>query len=39
MKCEASEEEPFSFEGPEIYKCEGMFLSKFANGLVTDMVL
>merc|ERR1719239_2067178 len=23
MKCEPDKEDPFSFEGPEIYKCEG----------------
>ena len=23
MKCEPSEDDPFSFEGPEIYKCTG----------------
>ena len=23
MKCEPSEDDPFSFEGPEIFKCKG----------------
>jgi nucleosome assembly protein 1-like 1 len=24
MKCEPSEDDPFAFEGPEIFKCTGM---------------
>ena len=29
MKCEPSEDDPFSFEGPEIFKCKGKKLVNY----------
>lgn len=35
MKCEPDENDPFSFEGPEIYKCVGCKIDWYKDQNVT----
>ena len=35
MRCEPEEEDPFSFEGPEIYKCSGSSIDWLAGKNLT----